>query len=179
MSEDSVSSVVARVRRLRASVVDLAFVCTMLVFVATIAVLSFQYPPDARVFPLLVSIITLPLIGILLLWNVERVSTVNVLPARLRPEDKQSPPSEERLQSRLDTIRVIGWIVLVFGSTYLVGMELSLFLFLLAFYRYEVGLGWLRVGTLSIFIWVFVVAIFTIVLGVPMPQGLIYELLLG
>jgi hypothetical protein len=181
MSEnDSVGSA-DRLLRSSTGLFTISFSLLLLVFVLWITLTSLEYSSSARLFPLIVSVVSLGLLILIVLNNAEDLSNRTLLPDRLQfgqDATAESAP-EEVVQQRRATGRILGWIVGVLVLTYLFGMDFALFVFLLAYYRYQAGLGWVRSAIITVGLWLSLVGIFVFVLGVPFPEGVIVELLLG
>lgn len=160
---------------------DAAFLILTLSLLCLLVALSFQYKFEAWMFPIAVIAVTGPLLGFVLLRRLDELTEREVLPSLLRADTGGGEDiSTARLRtSRSNTIRLYGWIGLVLVMILLIGMEIAIFIFLLVFYRYQTEQRWVVSIGLTLVLWVFIVAVFTLVLGVPMPQGAILELILG
>jgi hypothetical protein len=169
-----------RLLRFSTGLFTLGFSLILLVFVLWIALTSFGYSSSARLFPLIVSIVTLALLTLVVLNNAENLSEKTLIPDRLRfgKNAAAESPAEELLQKRRSTVRILGWVLAVLVLTYVVGMDFALFVFLLTYYRYQTQLSWVRSAVIAVGLWLSLVGIFTFVLDVPFPEGIVVEWLL-
>lgn len=181
MSKNDTIGSIDRLLRFSTGVFTLSFSLILLVFVLWIALTSLGYSPSARLFPLIVSIVTLALLTVVVLTNAENLSGKTLIPDRLQSGKSASAesPTEELIKKRRSIVQIFGWIAAVLVLTYVVGMDFALFAFLLTYYRYQAELSWVRSAATAVGLWLFLVGIFAFVLDVPFPEGILVELLLG
>lgn len=185
-TRDADAGYVEYVLTLDAEHFDRLFAVTLLVYFAVLIAMSPQYAPDSRLFPLVIGVPTLFLLGVLLIiQSSSRVSeivarnTVSDVVSVDEPdvgEDTAEPPSGSEsslLERRKRLVEISLWMLLLFGLVLLVGFLPAIFVYLLGFYRSYAGESWLRSLGYTVIIWVTIVLIFDVMMGTRFYEGVL------
>lgn len=155
--------------RVNNSYMDIAFLSLIFAFCVYVLYASMGYSARARSLPLLITVVTILLIGSLFLKS------------KLDPENSvfgttsiEEGDQSEIHEQRTNILRAFGWIVGIFLVVYLLGIDTGTFAFLLLYYRYESGLTWLYAVGYSVLTWVPIVVLFFFVLNIRLYGGILF-----
>jgi len=171
--------------RLRASVGELIFTLCLLVCVLILAVFSFSYRPESRLFP---NLIIVPLIVFLVLRVVSMI--IPKLSKRIEPESgvfdvdklRRSTETTRELNPKERArreFRVISWIMSLIPLVYVLGILPALAIFVFLFITIYGGKNFLTSAALTIATWVSIYFLFVIGLKVHLYPGILRIPFLG
>jgi uncharacterized membrane protein len=159
------------------------FTFFLLVIVALMVTLTFGYRPGARLVPLIIGICTLALMVSLCVMIAfpglaSRYQKWEEKPMLGLPEEstKESFGMEKELKevNRKKERSVVGWLVFLSASTYVLGFLIAIPLFLFLFLKLWAHEGWVLSLCMSGVVLGFVFFIFVFLLHVPLHQGIIF-----
>lgn len=168
---------VDRILVIQRSHIDLAVLIAVLVFTLGMLATARRYSPGARTLPLIVGASTTVLVGYLLVanhlapWMVQRFDLCESDRGAQKQESDPAP------LARLESLRSFLWIIAFTLLIVLVGIDLGLLGFLLAYYRYEAGEGWFRSALYTAAIWTVVITLFRVILRVRLHEGIFISVL--
>lgn len=183
---DTSGELLARILTVGGERLGRLFAALLFLYFAVLLALTPRYDPDSRLFPLVIGVPTIVLIGALLLVQsssriaglADRVSTSNPfeLDEQLTDEGEGGPGETAQyslLERRKRLVVLSLWMVLLYGLIILIGFLPATFAFLLGFYRFYAGEGWLRALGYAVTVWVVIVLIFDVMMGTRFYEGIL------
>lgn len=158
---------------------DRIFTGLLLVFMMGILLKTLAYEPDTQLFPLLIGIPTIVLIGILALVQASPDYTTGSEGSELLEEytSFQQDDSEVATRTKRErTLMISQWVITAFLIMYVIGMSAGSLIFLFIYYYYSTSLS--KAIKYSLVIWLIIVVVFVIILGAHLYEGLILDILL-
>lgn len=162
---------------------DRLFTGLLLVFFGVLIVLTPQYDPGTRLFPLVIGVPSLLLVGILLLALVS--SRVSAVLSRFTAadmfgfEEQFSDETGDRsaedtlLARRKRLLSISLWMFFLFALVLLVGFLPATVVFLLGFYLLYTDCGWKRSTIYTIIFTLMIVAIFGVIMDMRFYSGVL------
>lgn len=163
---------------------DRIFALLFLAFVGVLLVDTPQYSSTGQLFPLVIGVPTLLLLGFLLITQVS--TRVDRLASKYAGaelfevdevvdefEDAATTTTEQRTrqEERFDVLVICLWTLAFFGVILLIGFLPGTLVFLIAYYRIQADQSVPRTLLFSLLMWLFVIVIFDVVLNTPFYTG--------
>lgn len=181
-TKDRPTTSLERILSVDTSYLDTLFAIGMLVFFAVLLAYTPRYAADSQLFPLVIGIPAVVMLGGLLLVQfssrlqkvIDNFATTN--PFELEEleqlDTEGSTESISIIERRKKVMTISTWTIVLFLFVELVGFLIAIFVFLLGFYRYQAREGWIRSLGYTIIIWAMIYIIFEVVMNTTLYRGL-------
>ena len=189
MSGARLPSVLKRVLSIEMTRLDASFTLLLLAFVGSLLVMTLEYGRQTRLVPLVIGVPTFVMLGVLLAMQLsprlasyaDRYAAGGLFEDfadqidEIERDDVVASNEEktDTFASRVELVRVLGWVVVLFILVVVVGFLLGSFVYLVGFYRLRARQDWVRTVVYSVVVWVFAVVVFKAVLNTPLYEGLL------
>ena len=138
--------------------------------------------PGAKMVPLLVGIVTLALVVLLTIMTIlpkfdAWYKQLEGKPKSLteigsQPDEPENDADQEKIRKK--ELNIVGWLIFLTASTYILGFLVAIPLFLFLFLKLSAKESWLLSITIPAVVLAVVFFIFSHVLQIPLHEGIIF-----
>lgn len=160
-------------------------VLTYFLLIAVVLMICFTFEihrPGSKMAPLLVGFITLALLILLTIMTISpkfnawykqlEGKSESLTEIGSKPDEPENDADQKKIRKK--ELNIVGWLIFLTASTYILGFLVAIPLFLFLFLKLSAKESWLLSITMSVVVLAVVFFIFGHVLQIPLHAGIIF-----